>query len=107
MSLVDIRSTLDTYLNSKPGLRDLVLPGRSRLSRGEVLFAVDEQWARNLDDVLLRRTGVAAAGHPGQFLVNGVADLLQRKLDWSDPERNEQVEAFNESFHFAGNVPAA
>ncbi len=107
MPLVDIRSTLDTYLNSKPGLRDLVLPGRSRLSRGEVLFAVDEQWARKLEDVLLRRTGVAAAGHPGLFLVNGVADLLQRKLDWSDPERNEQVEAFNESFHFAGNVPAA
>ena len=69
------------------------------------LFAVEHEWARGLGDVLLRRTGVASAGHPGSALVEAVAALLQQTLDWSDAERQREVDAFNEDFHFAGNVP--
>jgi len=69
--------------------------------------AVDAELARTLEDVLLRRTGAASAGHPGRALVEGVARALQPRLDWSDAECRAQIERFDASFQFAGNVPDA
>jgi glycerol-3-phosphate dehydrogenase len=96
---------LEAYLEADGRLRQPLFPRASQLLRGELLFAVERQWARTLEDVLLRRTGVAAAGHPGLALVNSAADVLQPALDWSDGERREQLDSFNGSFHFAGNIP--
>jgi glycerol-3-phosphate dehydrogenase len=103
--LPDTGEWLDAYLSQSPDLDSPILPGRSALKRGEVLFAVEREWARGLGDVLLRRTGVASAGHPGVVLVEATAALLQQTLGWSDAERRSEVEAFHEDFHFAGNVP--
>jgi len=69
--------------------------------------AVTLELARTLEDVLLRRTGLASAGHPGRPLVEATARALQPRLDWSDRERVEQIERFDASFHFAGNVADA
>lgn len=77
------------------------------LTDRQVLRAVREEWARGLEDVLLRRTGAASAGHPGRDLVEAASRCLQAELDWSERERAERAEAFNESFHFAGNAPAS
>jgi glycerol-3-phosphate dehydrogenase len=66
---------------------------------------VDAEWARTLRDALLRRTGAASAGHPGEALVDAVADVAQRRLGWSDRERKEEVEAFHADWRFAGSVP--
>ena len=76
------------------------------LRRGDIVFAVEHEWAQTVGDVLLRRTGTAATGHPGRALVDAVAGLMQATLEWSDSERRRQVEAFHEDFRFAGNVPA-
>jgi len=97
---------LGAYLRQSPDLDRSVLPGRSPLRCGEVLFAAEHEWARGLGDVLLRRTGAASAGHPGRALVEAVAALLQQTLGWSDAERRSEVQSFHENFHFAGNIPA-
>jgi glycerol-3-phosphate dehydrogenase len=85
--------------------QDLLLPGRSALGRHAVERAVDAEWARTLRDILLRRTGTASTGHPGEALVEAVADVAQRRLGWSDRERKEEVEAFHADWRFAGRVP--
>lgn len=105
-ALPDSGKWLEEYLTESPDLRAPLLPGRSELTRGEVLFAVEREWARGLGDVLLRRTGIASAGHPGGALVEAVAALMQQTLGWSDTERRREVEEFHEDFHFAGNIPA-
>jgi glycerol-3-phosphate dehydrogenase len=92
------------FLELDPARREPLLPG-SALRRGDLLFAVEHEWARRLDDVLLRRTGAASAGHPGRALVAAAADLLQQALDWSAAEKRDEVERFDASFHFGGNVP--
>jgi glycerol-3-phosphate dehydrogenase len=68
----------------------------------EVLFAVEREWARELADVLLRRTGAASTGHPGRSLVDAVSSVLQRKFDWPDAERRARIEEFDASFPFLG-----
>lgn len=103
--LADGLAERDRYVAGSPELAEPLLPGRCDLPRGALLFGVDREWARGLADVLLRRTGLAAAGHPGRATAEAAAAVLQRHLDWSDRERKEQLESFNEDLRFAQNVP--
>jgi glycerol-3-phosphate dehydrogenase len=93
--LVDHRVALRDWLRRNPRGLLRVLPGRSPLRVGHVLFAVEREQARTLSDVLLRRTAVATLGHPGPALAAAVADLLAHELGWSAAERRAQLEAFD------------
>ncbi|MCC6992816.1 MAG: FAD-dependent oxidoreductase, partial [Acidobacteria bacterium] len=48
----------------------------------EVLHAVRHECAASLGDVLLRRTGAGAAGHPGGPAVTAAAQVVARELGW-------------------------
>jgi glycerol-3-phosphate dehydrogenase len=104
-ALPDPRALLRAYLDRHPELDVPLLADRAHPTRGEVCFAVDCQWARDLGDVLLRRTDLASSGHPGTRVVSAVAEALQRRLGWSERERQDQLETFDADFHFAGNAP--
>jgi glycerol-3-phosphate dehydrogenase len=74
-------------------------------ARHAVERAFDVEWARTLRDVLLRRTGTASIGHPGEALVEAVADVAQGRVGWSERERKAEIEAFHADWRFAGQVP--
>jgi glycerol-3-phosphate dehydrogenase len=93
------------FVARDPALAEPAWPGAS-VRRGDLLFAAAHEWARGLDDVLLRRCGAAAAGHPGRTAVRACAALLQRAQGWSEAETREQIERFDADPRFAGNVPA-
>jgi glycerol-3-phosphate dehydrogenase len=104
--LVDVeRDAVPAYVAADPARTQVLVPGLPDLTRGRVLFAIDHEWAQAIDDVLLRRTGVASAGHPGLPIVETVARVMQERLGWSDAERLAHIAAFNADFRFAGNVP--
>jgi glycerol-3-phosphate dehydrogenase len=73
----------------------------SRPTRDEILFAIDREQARTLSDVLLRRTSIATAGHPGYPTVNRVARVCAHRLGWSTDEQERQMEAFESDFRLA------
>ena len=52
------------------------------ITRAEVAHAVRVECAASLSDVLLRRTGAGAAGHPGATAVAAAADVLACELGW-------------------------
>jgi len=53
---------------------------------GEVAYAVDHEAAARLTDVILRRTPIGAAGHPGAAAVSAVARVMSARLGWT-PDR--------------------
>lgn len=57
----------------------------------EVLFAVREEMARCLDDVLFRRTTLGMLGHPGKTCLDTVADLMGRELGWTAEQRAAEL----------------
>lgn len=67
----------------------------STLVRGEVLRAVRKEMALTLSDVVMRRTGVGATGHPGTATVDAVSRVLADELGWTDRERTAEIEALN------------
>ena len=64
-----------------PSLADAVAPGVPVI-RASVVRAVRREMARTLVDVVVRRTGLGAAGHPGRDVANACAWLTAHELGW-------------------------
>jgi glycerol-3-phosphate dehydrogenase len=56
-----------------------------------VAHAVRDEMACTLSDVVIRRTGVGAAGYPGDAIARDVALRLQQLLGWSDQRLNSEL----------------
>jgi glycerol-3-phosphate dehydrogenase len=56
----------------------------------QVAYAVREELACNLDDVLFRRTGLGTLGHPGEDTVASVMAVLTAELGWDADEQARQ-----------------
>lgn len=67
-----------------------VVPGTTTLL-AEVAHAVENEMALRLDDVVLRRTDVAAGAHPGSAAVLAVANEMARLLGWSAQRTADEV----------------
>lgn len=103
-ALDDRETVLNSYLDDRPELNAPVLPGDIRLTRGAVRFAVANEQARTLSDVLLRRSGVASAGHPGAELVEATAARMQAERGWTDVERRDEIERFEAGLNFCRDL---
>ena len=58
----------------------------------EVQFAVEEEMAVRLSDVVFRRTGLGTLGDPGVECLRRCAEIMGRCLGWSDATMNEEVQ---------------
>ncbi|MBL8135147.1 MAG: FAD-dependent oxidoreductase [Acidobacteria bacterium] len=65
------------------------------VTRAEVLHAARHECGASLGDVLLRRTGAGAAGHPGPEAVAAAADVLAQELGWDTARVARDTAAFN------------
>jgi glycerol-3-phosphate dehydrogenase len=59
----------------------------------QVLYAVRQEMARSLTDILLRRTGIATLGSPGIPVLEEVAALAASELHWSQARVDCELEA--------------
>jgi glycerol-3-phosphate dehydrogenase len=58
---------------------------------GEITYAAERSHAVRLGDVVLRRTVMGSAGHPGAEALTRAADLLGQAHGWSDERRTEEI----------------
>lgn len=73
------------------------LPGAPGFLAAEVLFSIREEMAVNLDDFLLRRSGLSwmMSAYPGAE--NAVADIFAQELSWSAEERQSEINRYRDS----------
>ena len=64
----------------------------------EVRHAVREEMALDLESVVLRRTELGTAGHPGRATLEACADIVRSELGWSDDRKSSELESL-ESFY--------
>ena len=60
------------------------------VTAAEVLYAVREEMALTLGDVLLRRTEAGSRGHPGDDAVEAALRVLAGELGWSDARQSQE-----------------
>jgi glycerol-3-phosphate dehydrogenase len=51
----------------------------------QVVYAIRNEMALTVEDVLFRRTGLGTLGQPGPAVVQRVTDLMARELQWEAP----------------------
>jgi glycerol-3-phosphate dehydrogenase len=77
------------------------LPGGSLDDRDPVdavAHAIQDEMAHTLVDVVVRRTGMGATGHPGEAHAAAVADSMQRALGWSDERKTLELAALRDFY---------
>jgi glycerol-3-phosphate dehydrogenase len=57
----------------------------------QVLFAIREEMALTLEDVVMRRTGIGQLGHPGDASIETVATLMARELGWNAARTETEI----------------
>lgn len=58
----------------------------------EVVYAVRNEMALTVEDVLFRRTGLGTIGTPGDAAIKQVVDVMARELGWGPEERRAQAD---------------
>jgi len=68
----------------------------------EAVFAVRHEMARRLSDIVLRRTGIATLGNPGEEIMRKVAAIAARELNWDDRKTEEEYRSTMELLKIPG-----
>lgn len=68
------------------------VPG-SRTLTAEIRYAVNHEMAVHLDDVVMRRTDLAAGSHPGRAALLATAAEMGRQLAWSAERLHQELAA--------------
>lgn len=69
---------------------DANIPGTRTLT-AEVRYAVSHEMAVHLDDVVMRRTDLAAGSHPGRAALLATAAEMGRLLSWSAERLHQEI----------------
>lgn len=85
------------YLEEEPALRKRVVDG-SPVIEAEIVHAVREEMALNLNDVVRRRTELGATGLPRMAGLQKCAEIMGRELDWGLEEIDDEINKVISSF---------
>ncbi|MGV7224155.1 MAG: FAD-dependent oxidoreductase [Nitrospinales bacterium] len=91
-------SVLD-LIKSKKELAEMIDEGSPTI-KAEVIYAVREEMAEHLSDVLMRRTDIGHAGYPGITAILNCARIMGQELNWDEKRREAEIEAVNKAFNF-------
>jgi len=85
------------------------IPGTTTLL-AEIRHAIENEMAMKLEDVVIRRTELAAGSHPGRRALEVAARKMAQHLQWSDSRVRDELTATERTLarHLArANAPAA
>jgi glycerol-3-phosphate dehydrogenase len=88
-------SDIATLAQADPALRELI-PG-TLVPAATIVYAVRQEMAVALGDVLLRRTGLGSAGYPGEAVVDACAQVIAGECGWDGAravKEKAEVKAF-------------
>jgi glycerol-3-phosphate dehydrogenase len=67
--------------------------GDTTTLRAEIRHAIEDEMAVKLEDVVMRRTELAAGSHPGRRALEATATMMAQHLQWSDNRMREELTA--------------
>lgn len=63
----------------------------TKILQAEVQYALREEMAQRLSDVVFRRTELGTAGYPGDKPIQVAADILSKELGWNENRTRQEV----------------
>jgi len=57
----------------------------------QVVYAIREEMACTLEDIMFRRTGLGTLGHPGEDVLMKIANLAAKELNWDSARQEKEL----------------
>jgi glycerol-3-phosphate dehydrogenase len=86
-----------SYIEEKPEWGRTITEGSPVLG-AEVIHAIRKEQALDLPSVVLRRTEVGSAGHPGRDCLEKIAAILAEELEWNEARTHAEVNGLEEMY---------
>jgi glycerol-3-phosphate dehydrogenase len=67
----------------------------------EVIYAIRHEMAVRLSDIVIRRLGLGAAGHPGATVVRAAASVAAEELGWDTSRLGAEIADVNRFFRIS------
>ena len=64
----------------------------------QVVYAIKNEMAVTLKDILFRRTGLGTLGHPGEQVLNKIAKLASKELNWNTKKTEQEIKLAEAKF---------
>ncbi|MEO0344792.1 MAG: glycerol-3-phosphate dehydrogenase/oxidase [Pseudomonadota bacterium] len=80
---------ITALIQSQPDLATCITG--TEITRAEIVYAIRDEMARTLADVVLRRTDMGSLEHPGGQALRDTAALMADYLDWDNDTIDEMV----------------
>jgi glycerol-3-phosphate dehydrogenase len=93
----DTAAMIITLMAEEPDLRETLAPESSAVA-AEIAYVIRHESAIHLTDVVLRRTGLGAAGHPGADVLSRAAAVAARELGWDETKRSQEIAAVDAAY---------
>jgi glycerol-3-phosphate dehydrogenase len=67
----------------------------------EIVYVIQQEMAQHLSDIVIRRTGLGNAGHPGSPALRACAEIAANELGWDAARVNEEINAVDRFYAIA------
>jgi glycerol-3-phosphate dehydrogenase len=74
--------------------------------KAEVIYAIHQEMAQKLSDVIFRRTELGSAGYPGDETIKFCAEVMSKELGWNSTKRQQEVEETKNIFRMISAIVA-
>jgi glycerol-3-phosphate dehydrogenase len=96
----DLAADIVRLIAERPDLGAPVAPGA--LTNGaEVVYGIRHEMACRLSDIVIRRTGLGAAGHPGAAAVTACARVAAAELGWDAATVADEISEVNRFYEIS------
>lgn len=85
------------YLNPDSAYQGQAVDDASVL-RAETMYAIHEEMAQKLSDIVFRRTDLCLTGIPGEGSLSVCADIAANEMKWSQSRKKEEIEYVKAAF---------
>jgi glycerol-3-phosphate dehydrogenase len=72
--------------------------GESNTLKAQVVYAIRDEMALSLSDVVFRRTDLGTGGHPGQAAIDQCAQILANEFAWDKDRQEREIDEVLERF---------
>ncbi|MES1990014.1 MAG: glycerol-3-phosphate dehydrogenase/oxidase [Pseudomonadota bacterium] len=86
----DVLATADERPDERADLLRRLVPD-SPVIGAQIAHAIRHEMANHLSDIIFRRTGIGTLGNPGSDMLNRIADLMARELDWDETKQATEM----------------
>ena len=82
-------------IDTDAALKEKICPNNPDI-KAQIVYAIQSEIAKNLDDILVRRTGIGSSKCLGLDCVESAADIAAPYFKWNRQEKKENIKSYKE-----------